>query len=140
MKNNAQNSISAGDLVLVHDDQLKRGQWKKGVIQSLVVGKDGQVRGVNLRIGGKGKPQFCSRPIQKVYPLEISCFRENDERDRSVESRDVNAGVRRESTEGNENGENVGMEFENLKESEHRPKRAAARDAQWKTRLMLDHS
>ena len=63
LTNKTQNFVSEGDIVLVKDDHLKRGQWKIGMIESLTVGKDGQVREVNLRISGKGKPQSCSRPV-----------------------------------------------------------------------------
>ena len=139
LTNKTQNFVSEGDIVLVQDDQLKRGQWKIGIIESLIVGKDGQVRGVNLRVSGKGKPQFCSRPVQKVYPLEISAFRERDGQ-RKDKEKDVDPGMRRDSTEGNEDGEKVGMEIENERESRYHPKRAAAKDAQWKTKLMLDHA
>ena len=124
--------------VLVQDDQLKRGQWKIGIIESLIVGKDGQVRGVNLRVSGKGKPQFCSKPVQKVYPLEY-LFR-GRETDREDMEKDVDPGMIRDSTEGNEDGKKVGMEIENERESRYHPKRAAAKDAQWKTKLMLDHA
>ena len=137
--NKTSNFISEGDLVLVQDEQLKRGQWKVGIIESLIVGKDGQVRGVNLRVSGKGKPQFCSRPVQKVYPLEISSSKRKDGQ-RTVERKDVDAEMRQESTEGNGSGETCGMESENERKSECRPKRAAAKDAQWKTKLMLDHA
>ena len=77
--------------------------------------------------------------MQKVYPLEISAFREKDER-RKVTRGDVGPGMRRDSTEGNENGKKVGTEIENVRESEYHPKRAAAGDVQWKTKLMLDHA
>ena len=129
LTNKGSNVISEGDVVLVQDDQLKRGQWRIGIIEGLIVGKDGHVRGVNLRVSSTGKPQFCSRPVQKVYPLEISLVREND-----------GQGMEKAGMEGNVNSEKVEEEKENGKGKEYRPKRAAASDAQWKTKLMLDHA
>ena len=139
LKDKANNFISEGDVVLVQDDQLNRGQWKIGIIEGLIVGKDGHVRGVNLRVSGTGKPQFCSRPVQKVYPLEISSVRENDGQGK-VKRSDVEVGMRKDGTERNENSEKVEEEKENVKGKDYRPKRAAASDAQWKTKLMLDHA
>ena len=38
---------------------------KIGIIEGLIVGKDGHVRGVNLRVSALGKPQFCFKPVQR---------------------------------------------------------------------------
>ena len=38
----------------------------------MITGKDGEVRGVSIQVMSKGKPFILNRPIQKVYPLEIS--------------------------------------------------------------------
>ena len=73
-------------------------------------------RGKVIRKPGKGKPEFICRPIQKLYPLEIL-------RDKTVEER--------------MDGEESEM-CEEVQEQAQRPQRAAARDAQWKMRLMLD--
>ena len=102
LKESTPNKISEGDAVLVHDENAKRGQWKIGVIEKLIVGKDGQVRGASVRmtIPGRGKLQYLNRPVQKLYPLEITGDRENGK--------------------------------------EGRPIRAAAQDARWKTKLLLD--
>ena len=65
----------------------------------------------------KGKVEFLSRPVQKLYPVEHSC--------RSVKETSADDSV-------NENGK------ENANGEKRRSVRAAARDARWKTRLALD--
>ena len=115
----------------------RRGQWKMGIIDSLFVGKGGQVRGVNIRISSKGKPEFCSRPLQKVYPLEIACCNDSNKKERNAESKDGNTELRKEGIGRIVNEENI--ELESPRALRQRPTRAAARDAQWKSRLMLDH-
>lgn len=35
-------------------------------------GKDSVVRGANIRVVTKGKPTHLSRPVQKLYPLDIT--------------------------------------------------------------------
>ena len=42
-------------------------------MEELIVGKDKVVRGAKIRVITKGKPIRMSRPIQKLYPLEIRC-------------------------------------------------------------------
>ena len=64
-------TVEVGDVVLVYEEERKRGEWKMGVVESLVTGKDGVVRGANVRVITKGKPIHLSRPVQKLYPLEI---------------------------------------------------------------------
>ena len=117
-------NILKGDVVLVHDDNLKRGMWKMAIVEDLVVGKDGVVKGAKLRKAGKGKPEFIGRPLQKLYPLE--CVR-------------AKTGVEIEE-EGN-NGEECETQGERCAENPpgvRRPPHAAARDAQCRTRLLLD--
>ena len=53
---------------------------------------------------------------------------------------DVEAGMRKDGTEQNENSEKVEEEKETVKGKDYHPKCAAASDAQWKTKLMLDHA
>ena len=60
--------VIIGDVVLIHDN-TPRNQWKIGVVTRLHTGKDGLVRSVSLRVRS-GKE--LSRPIEKLYPLEMS--------------------------------------------------------------------
>lgn len=61
-------AVAIGDVVLIHDN-TPRNQWKIGVVTSLHTGKDGLARSVSLRVPS-GKE--LSRPIEKLYPLEMS--------------------------------------------------------------------
>ena len=63
---NNDQSVRVGDVVLIHSDN-PRLLWRMAVIESLIRGKDGLVRAVNLRTS-KGK---TNRPITKLYPLEL---------------------------------------------------------------------
>ena len=110
--------IREGDIVLVQDENWKRGMWKTGIIEQLIVGKDGVTRGAKVSKPGKGKYEYICRPVQKLYPLEIA--RENVE-------------VERKDGEESERGEEGKVAAQ-----AQRPHRAAAKDAQWKTRFMLD--
>ena len=62
-----QPGISVGDVVLIEEDGKKRNNWRLGRIDEVVVGKDGIVRGANVKTA-KGK---IGRPLQKLYPLEV---------------------------------------------------------------------
>lgn len=63
--------VQVGDVVVVYEEDKKRGEWKLGVVEGLVTGKKGIVRGAQVRVITKGKPVHLSRPVQKLYPLEI---------------------------------------------------------------------
>ena len=60
--------IRLGELVLIHDANAKRLLWTTGVVTNLIHGKDGLVRSVLLRTPNGNT---ISRPIQRLYPLEI---------------------------------------------------------------------
>ena len=105
--------IAAGDLVMVHNENQPRGFWKMAKVQSLIVGKDGKVRGATLRVSsGSGKSTVLQRPTALLYPLEINCH------DAIAES-EV------------QNGERLDREVpaEKVRETPERPRREAALQA-----------
>ena len=114
--------VKTGDVVVIQDDNVKRGMWKTGIIEEVIKGKDGNIRGAKVRKIGKGKPEILSRPLQKLFPLEIACEK---------------------PCEKSGNGEKRGIglldasEGKNASENGVRPRRAAAQDARWKSQLML---
>ena len=65
--------LRRGDVMLIKGDEKNRGLWKIGIVEQLIPGRDGVVRGVKLRAG----KSFMERPIQFLYPLELHCDREN---------------------------------------------------------------
>ena len=71
-KGASQNKIvEIGDVVVVMDEDKKRNQWKMGVIERVIQGRDGVARGASVRLSKKGKHVHLSRPIQKLFPVEI---------------------------------------------------------------------
>ena len=105
--------IEVGDVVVVYEEERKRGERKMGVVDSLVTGRDGIIRGANVRAITKGKPVHLSKLVQKLYPLEFRSKGEGPPTN-SVCKRDKETPTR-----------NV-------------PRRNAALDARWKSQLMLD--
>jgi len=70
--NNKDPHISVGDIVVIKDEQLPRGQWKLGVVQSLLTGRDGQARAATVKLASSGRQHsVLRRPIQLLFPLEI---------------------------------------------------------------------
>ena len=101
-----------GDVVTVFEEGVKRNGWKMAVVESLLVGKDKEVRGANVRVITKGRATHLSRPVQKLFPVEI--------RTETYEISDVSK--------------------ERITKSQRRdvPRRSAALDAVWKTRAMVN--
>ena len=60
---------SVGDVVIVKSEDKNRGKWPLGIVEELIVGKDGVVRGARLRAG----KSHVERAVQPLYPLELSC-------------------------------------------------------------------
>ena len=57
-----------GDAVIIQDEERNRNHWKMGIVEELIKGRDGIVRGAKVRTA-KGK---LERAIQQLYPLELS--------------------------------------------------------------------
>ena len=72
-KNISGERLARVKVVLIHDE-TPRNQWKLGVIIQLHQGKDGLVRSVTLRTA---KGNLISRPIEKLYPLEVLAEEDN---------------------------------------------------------------
>ena len=63
--------LKQGDVVVIRGDAYdrNRNKWKLGVVDEMIKGKDDVVWAVRLRAG----KSFLERPIQHLYPLELSC-------------------------------------------------------------------
>ena len=67
-------STQLGDIVTVMEEgKSNRGTWKLGKVQDIHPGNDGLVRGATVEvISNKGKRTRLRRPLQKLYPLEVT--------------------------------------------------------------------
>ena len=69
------NSLSEGDVVLIHSDNKLRGFWKLGRVQRLVKGDNGHVRGATLKVPSRtGQTTILRRPLRCLYPLEVNSY------------------------------------------------------------------
>ena len=62
-----------GMAVIIKDKNKNRNTWKLGVVKENIKGKDGVVRGTRVKTAN-GE---LERPIQHLYPLELTCDVEN---------------------------------------------------------------
>ena len=60
--------IQTGDVVLIHEDGIKRNKWKLGRTEAIIPGNYGVIRGAKIRTA-QGHVQ---RPLQKLFPLEVT--------------------------------------------------------------------
>ena len=78
-----------GDVVLIHDDK-PRGLWRLGRVEDTIVGLDGQIRGAVLRVPlGDGRYSSMKRPIQRLYPLEVSAASPESQPTESIKNASV---------------------------------------------------
>jgi hypothetical protein len=61
--------VEKGEVVIIKGDEKDRNQWKLGIVEKVLPGEDGVVQAVRLRAGRNQ----LERPIQHLYPLELSC-------------------------------------------------------------------
>jgi len=65
-------SVKVGDVVFVGSDDKKRLQWPLAKVVELIPGRDGLVRVAKL----KTQHGVLVRPLQRLYPLEVSSAEE----------------------------------------------------------------
>ena len=125
---NTDRPISVGDIVIIKDDHLPRGQWKLGMVQEILTGRDGLIRAATVKVASCDRRYSTfKRPIQLLYPLEIHSEFLN------ITSSEATPNL--ESSEPPPDGPDVGPQA--------RPKRAAARRSDavrrdWITQLERD--
>ena len=72
--------INVGDVVSIFEVGLKRRHWKVGKVLTIIRGKDDVIRGALVQIfNEKNGKETINRPLQKLYPSEITSERDNDE-------------------------------------------------------------
>ena len=64
-----------GDIVVIHNDDKRRGFWSTGRIEVLLMGKDEKVRPAVVQIveEKQKRSRLLNRPVQKLYPIEVNC-------------------------------------------------------------------
>ena len=77
MKNGKKTELKIGDVVLIKSDEKNRGKWKIGVVTDTFPGSDNVVRAVELRTANG----FLERPVQFLYPLELTCDIQKGQKD-----------------------------------------------------------
>ncbi len=71
--NKGQKSIEIGDIVIVKEPNMIRGQWKIAVVEELIPSADEEVRGATVRVvNSKGKLTYLRRPVKVLFPLEVN--------------------------------------------------------------------
>ena len=65
--------VKVGDVVIVGQDNVKRLDWPLARILELLPGKDGKVRVAKV----KTAMGILTRPLQRLYPMEVSSFSES---------------------------------------------------------------
>ena len=70
-------NLACGDVVIIKSEERNRNKWPLGIVEQLYPGKDGVVRAAKIRAGRN----YLERPIQHLYPLELSCDRDPKPRD-----------------------------------------------------------
>jgi len=65
--------IKVGDVILIGTDNMKRMDWPLGKVITLFPGKDGITRVVEVKTSNG----ILTRPVQRVYPLEVSSLEED---------------------------------------------------------------
>ena len=58
-----------GSAVIIQDDNKNRNRWKLGIVVDMIKGKDGVVRGAQVKTANG----ILERAIQQLYPLELTC-------------------------------------------------------------------
>ena len=89
-----------------------------GKVVGLIIGKDSEVRGAELKLITKGRTVFVNRALQKLYPLDV----------RSVTIKLMGASTNPVGNEGHQTPSRREIS-----------RRAAALDLCWKTQAMLNH-
>ena len=65
----ARRNVMVGDVVLLQDSNVLRGEWKMGIISEITASKDGLVRRVNVTYNRDSTKYTVSRAVQRLIVL-----------------------------------------------------------------------
>lgn len=68
--------LEVGNVAIIKAEDRNKGKWRLRIVEKLIAGKDGLIRGATLRSG----KSYIERQVQHLYPLELSV----DRRDKST--------------------------------------------------------
>ena len=85
-------SVKVGDVVLIKDVNKPRMTLQKGRVKKLIKGKDGLVRGAEIKVYQSTKDKITTilQPLQLIVPLDLYEFNSN-ELDREPANQEGNA-------------------------------------------------
>ena len=63
------------EVVIIKGEEKNRGKWKLEIVEYLIAGRDGLVRAAILH----ARKSHLERPVQHLYPLQLSCDRATKE-------------------------------------------------------------
>ena len=63
---------SVGYVVIIHEDVLRRCDWRIGKIVELIKSKDGKIRSAKVDVISKDKIMTLKRPINNLFLVEFS--------------------------------------------------------------------
>jgi hypothetical protein len=67
-KKHKETNIKVGEVVLIEEENVKRSQWRAGVIEKILPSVDGVTRAVTLRTTNG----HLNRPVQRLYAFELN--------------------------------------------------------------------
>ena len=104
-----ENAIGVGDVMLVKGEQRNRAKWRIGIVQKLIVGRDGVIRGAVLR-SGRDK---IERALQHLFPMELSCDSKPQERSLNPVAEPFSPRIRRQAAIRSEERTREVINYEN---------------------------
>ena len=109
-----QPNIRIGDLVVVHEEKVKRGYWKLARVIEILPSRDGSVRKVKISIprfkdnGKAAAPLILERSVRQLCPLELT--REEEEENESETQRRPVVPLSQDDSIDEENSEETSIE------------------------------
>jgi len=70
-------ALTPGEVVLIHDEDYPRTQWRLGRVVEVLESSDGQIRGAVLKFSTNGQVSTLKKPITCFCPLEITGLNDN---------------------------------------------------------------